>query len=60
MEKFEKLRQAVSAIETDARKFYDMQNSAAGTRLRKAMLEIRTLAKNIRMEVTEIKNSEQR
>ncbi|RYD70035.1 MAG: histone H1, partial [Sphingobacteriales bacterium] len=32
MEKFEKVKELVSAIEADATKFYDGGNAAAGTR----------------------------
>jgi hypothetical protein len=58
MEKFEKLKGIVSAIETDAQKFYDGGNGAAGTRVRKAMQDLKSLAQEIRAEVTEMKNKE--
>lgn len=35
MEKFEKVKELVSAIEADATKFYDGGNATAGTRVRK-------------------------
>lgn len=57
MEKFEKVKELVSAIETDATKFYDGGNAAAGTRVRKAMQDLKVLASEIRKEVTEKKNS---
>jgi hypothetical protein len=59
MEKFQKLKEIVSNIETDASKFYDDSNAAAGTRLRKAMQEIKALSQEIRTEVTEMKNAKQ-
>ncbi|AZI24092.1 histone H1 [Pedobacter sp. G11] len=57
MEKFEKVKELVSAIEADATKFYDGGNGAAGTRVRKAMQDLKVLAQEIRAEVTEKKNS---
>ncbi|MFF5380803.1 histone H1 [Pedobacter suwonensis] len=57
MEKFEKVKELVSAIEADATKFYDGGNAAAGTRVRKAMQDLKVLAQEIRAEVTEKKNS---
>ena len=43
--------------EKDFDKFYNKGNKAAGTRVRKAMQDIKTLAQDIRNEVTNIKNS---
>jgi len=57
MEKFEKLKEVVAGIEADASKFYDGGNAAAGTRVRKAMQDLKVLAQDIRAEVTEKKNS---
>ncbi|WP_025146575.1 hypothetical protein [Pedobacter jeongneungensis] len=57
MEKFEKVKELVSAIEADATKFYENGNAAAGTRVRKAMQDLKVLAQEIRAEVTEKKNS---
>lgn len=57
MEKFAKLKELVSAVEADATKFYGSGNGAAGTRVRKAMQDLKTLAQEIRTEVTEKKNS---
>ncbi len=57
MEKFEKVKELVSAIEADATKFYEGGNAAAFTRVRKAMQDLKGLAQEIRAEVTEKKNS---
>jgi len=57
MEKFEKVKQLLASIEADADKFYNKENGAAGTRLRKAMQDLKVLAGEIRKEVTERKNS---
>lgn len=58
MEKFTKLKELVASMEVDADKFYAKGSGAAGTRVRKALQEIKTLAQEIRNEVTEIKNKE--
>ena len=50
MEKFEKLKGIVSAIDADAQKFYDGGNGAAGTRVRKAMQNLKSLAQDIRAD----------
>lgn len=57
MELFNKLKSAVASAEAEAEKFYNKGNGAAGTRLRKSMLEIKNLANDIRKNVSEIKNS---
>ena len=57
MEKFEKVKEVLVAAEADAEKFYNSGNSAAGTRLRKSMQDLKTLAQEIRAEVTEKKNT---
>ncbi|RZK80247.1 MAG: histone H1 [Pedobacter sp.] len=58
MSKFEKLKEVVAAAEADVEKFYNGGNGAAGTRVRKALQEIKGLAQEIRTEITEKKNSE--
>ncbi|HYK76808.1 MAG TPA: histone H1 [Daejeonella sp.] len=58
MEKFEKVKQLLATVEADAEKFYNSGNSAAGTRVRKAMQDLKGLAQEIRTEVTELKNKE--
>lgn len=58
MEKFNQLKELVASMEADAEKFYAKGSGAAGTRVRKALQEIKTLAQDIRNEVTEIKNKE--
>ena len=57
MEKFEKVKELIAGIEADATKFYNKNNSAAGTRVRKAMQDLKVLASDIRKEITEKKNS---
>ncbi len=56
MENYTKLKNLVASIEADADKFYNNANSAAGTRVRKGLQEIKTLAQDIRNEITAKKN----
>lgn len=57
MDKFGKLKELISSVEVDADKFYNKGNAAAGTRVRKAMQDLKNLAQEIRNDVTSIKNS---
>jgi len=56
MEQFSKLKEIIASVEADVEKFYNAGNSAAGTRVRKAMLELKNTAQEIRNEVTTKKN----
>lgn len=56
MEQFEELKQLIMGLEDDFSKFYDKENQAAGTRIRKGMQALKTRAQEIRKEVQEIKN----
>jgi hypothetical protein len=58
MEKFSKVKELIASLEGDADKFYAKGNSAAGTRLRKGMQDLKNLAQEIRTEVQEAKNKE--
>lgn len=58
MQKFEALKTLIASIEDDADKFYNKQNSAAGTRLRKSMQDLKNMAQEIRAEVQNLKNSD--
>ncbi|WP_448636506.1 histone H1 [Pedobacter panaciterrae] len=55
MEKFSKVKELLASVEADAEKFYNSGNNAAGTRVRKAMQDLKVLAQEIRAEVTEKK-----
>lgn len=57
MDKFQKVKELVASVETDVEKFYTGGNAAAGTRVRKAMQDLKVLAQEIRTEVTEKKNT---
>jgi ribosomal protein L14E/L6E/L27E len=56
MEKFSKIKDLIASVEGDADKFYNKANSAAGTRVRKAMQDLKNLAQEVRSEVTARKN----
>lgn len=56
MEKLEQLSQILEAAKADGAKFYEAGNASAGTRLRKAMQDLKAIAQAIRAEVTEVKN----
>lgn len=58
MKKFEELKALIATIELDADKFYNKANSAAGTRLRKGMQDLKNIAQQIRAEVQDLKNKE--
>ncbi len=58
MNKFASLKDLVLSLESDFEKFYDKNNSAAGTRIRKGMLDIKKMAQDIRLEVQDLKNKE--
>lgn len=47
----------VEAMETDFEKFYDKEVGAAGTRVRKHLQELANLCKEVRKDVTEVKNA---
>jgi len=56
MNQYKKLKQLVLDIEDDFVKFYDKENNAAGTRIRKSMQALKVLAQEIRTHVQDIKN----
>ena len=57
MKKLEDLSQAVRNLEADFVKFYEKEQAAAGTRLRKGLSELRKLAQDARKEIQETKAS---
>lgn len=54
--RFDQLKSFVEEAEADFDKFYNKGNKAAGTRVRKAMQELKTLAQDIRVEIQEKKS----
>ena len=53
---FNELQNAINDCQSDMTKFVEGNNSA-GTRIRKAMQSVKTLAQGIRVEVQEQKNA---
>ena len=56
MNRYQELETLLESLKDDFQKFYEAGNKAAGTRVRKGMLELRNKAQEIRAEVQEIKN----
>ena len=57
MDKFNRLKTAIENSEADFNAFYSNGTKAAGTRVRKVMLEVKNLAHEIRKEISEKKNT---
>lgn len=49
--RYNELKQLVTDLEADFAKFYEKENQAAGTRVRKGLQDIKNLAQEIRIEV---------
>lgn len=58
MSRFTELKSFVEDLEEDFSKFYEKGNKAAGTRVRKAMQDLKRKAQDIRVEVQDKKNEE--
>ena len=56
-ERFTELKDLIAGLEADADKFYNKGNSAAGTRVRKGLQDVKNLAQSIRLEIQESKNA---
>ena len=56
MKKFSDVKNLVASLEADADKFYNKGNSAAWTRVRKGMHDLKYLAQAIRLEIQDSKN----
>lgn len=57
MDKYEELYHILIESMPDFKKFYEDSNKAAGTRVRKAMMELRKAAKDIGADVQERKKT---
>lgn len=57
VKRFEQLKELVNSLEGDFAKFYEKENAAAGTRVRKGMQELKNLAQEIRIEIQSKKNT---
>jgi len=60
MEKLTALKALVATAEKDGALFYDKNNQAAGTRFRKTLQQIKSLATELRKDVTDKKNAANR
>ena len=58
MSRFNELVELVQSFEKDFIKFYDKGNKSAGTRVRKAMNDLKRKAQEVRKEVQEIKGQD--
>lgn len=56
MDKFIEVKRMIEELEGDVDKFYNKGNKAAGTRIRKGMQQLKTMAQDIRIEVQNMKN----
>lgn len=57
MGKFEDLKSLIESMNEDYAKFSEKGNSAAGTRVRKTLQEVKKLAQEMRVEISEKKKS---
>ena len=57
MENYEVLKSLIISIDADVKKFAEKGNKAAGSRVRKAMQEVKALAQAIRVDVQESKKA---
>lgn len=55
MEHLQKLLAHVQGLEADFQKFYERGQSAAGTRLRKGLSDLKKLAQDVRNDVQKVK-----
>lgn len=55
--RFQDFQAIVEAMESDFEKFYDKEVGAAGTRVRKHLQELAKLCKEVRNDVTAVKNA---
>ena len=56
MGRFEEVKNLVMSLEGDFDKFYNKNNQAAGTRVRKGLQNLKNLSQEIRTEIQNIKN----
>lgn len=55
--RFQDFTKIIESMEGDFEKFYDKEVNAAGTRVRKALQELAKLCKEVRNDVTAVKNA---
>ncbi len=57
MNKLNELKELIASMEGDVEKFFEKRNKAAGVRVRKNLQEVKTLAQELRLEIS-AKNKE--
>lgn len=57
MDKLNQLADLIQGIKADGEKFFNSGNDSAGTRVRKAMQEVKNLAQEVRNDVTAKRNN---
>ena len=57
IEKFNELKSLLEGLESDADKFFNKGNNAAGTRVRKGLQELKNLSQDLRLKIQEAKNA---
>jgi hypothetical protein len=57
MDKYNQILEMVTGMEKDFQKFYDADNKAAGTRIRKGLQELKAHCQVLRLEIQEMKNA---
>ena len=57
MQTLAQIQATLDAVQADAVKFFESGNKSAGTRVRKAMQTIKSLAQDVRAEVSAKNNS---
>ena len=55
MDQLNKLAEHIKSLEVDFQKFYEKGQSAAGTRLRKGLSDLKKLAQELRNDVQKVK-----
>ncbi len=53
---FEKIKKVIEFTEEDVVKFYEKNNKTAGTRVRKAMQEVKLFAQELRKDINQRKH----
>ena len=54
-DKYQQMIEHLKSMETDVHKFYEKEQAAAGTRIRKGLSELKKMAQDMRNEIQEIK-----
>jgi Histone H1-like protein Hc1 len=59
MEKYNQMVEFLKSLQNDFEKFYNKGNKASGTRLRKNMQELKSMAQDIRVEIQSRKKDDE-